>query len=187
MGRHRNDTRWKTSPFMDKRSPRVQAHNSALLNLLLVSRQFSDEVAIILFSKPQFWFNCPEDLWHVDRLGQKQQHLITSVLLYLEFSPNRTTSWTDYIKPAKSLLQLQGLKTIIVIISEGNRINSIFPRGEAARFSEKLSQSKALPALESATISVVSYSRELDHILEYAGKDADWYLGKVRDLILGDL
>ena len=185
--RQRNGPLWSTTLFYGIRTPMEQARYSAFLDLLLVSRQVSDEVAVTLYSKRQFRFNSPSDLWHIDRFGKKQQHLLTSVLLYLEFSANRSASWTDYLKPAKSLLRLQGVKTITVIISEGNKASFRKPYREAVRYSEDLSKSKALPALESATISVVSYYQEFDYVREYAEKYADWYLGKVRDLILGDL
>lgn len=164
-----------------------QERYSALLDLLLVSRQFSDEVTLTVYSKRQFRFYGPGDLWHVDRLGEKQQHLITDVLLYLTFSPCRPTSWTDYIKPAKSLLQLKGVKTITVRICRGSMARANRPFGGYVRFSEELSVSKSPPALESATISFISSSRDFDDSLKYIDKYGDWYLGKVRDLILGDL
>jgi len=91
MERYRTSPPWKTRYFVDKRSPKEQAHYSVLLNLLLVLRQFSNEVALILYWKRQFRFNNPRDLLHVDRLREKRQRFIINVLLYLAFNANRST------------------------------------------------------------------------------------------------
>jgi hypothetical protein len=190
MESNKNGFQWKAIPFAGRRSTTEQVRYSALLDLLLVARQFSDEVAVMLYSNRQFQFSCPEDLWHIDHLGGKQRYSITNVLLFLSSNELRSTSWTDCLNPVKLLLHLQGVKTITIITSEANLASSYLrsnvPSRETFRFSEKLSNSKALPALESATINMVSAVSKSDYTrdgIEYG----DWYLGKVRDLILGNM
>lgn len=84
----------------------------AIVDSLLVSRRFSEEVAHTLYSTTQFIFKGPDPLQlFLDQIAEGHRHNITKVYLiyrrFLDFGANRSI-WE------KQLLRLQGIKYLTI-------------------------------------------------------------------------
>ena len=149
---------WRLESFIQRGPPIArntsrsdEYRSSSIINVLLVSRLFSAEMASTLYSTTRFTFHTPGTLEvFVDKVPQRHRNLIANLRLNMSISDK---PWSHSLEPSRALLRMRGLKDLTVTMYKGGPYQMLEP-DEGNTFTEELSGSKKLPRLEHARIQL---------------------------------
>jgi len=167
------------SKFVNDGCGSIRTYPNDIVDSLLVSRRFSEEVAHTLYSTNCFEFNMPESLQlFVDQIPARHRECITKVSLSrveLRFFDNWRLYWRDRLR---ALLSLHGIKylTIFSILGASGGLHRSHVVGER---SVEMRESKLFPKLEHANVRCCYYIKQFRTVAEI-------HLEEVQKFLAGD-
>ena len=127
-----------------------ESPNTFNRNILLVSKLFSEEITLVLYSTSLFFFtNSFYVTLFCGQISTAHRELITTVWIQLPISTRHTLA---ALKTANALLELPNLRHLRVSIVVGSDYFHRVRQGD--KFLEGMNQSTKFPKLERATISL---------------------------------
>lgn len=169
------------SEFANDDDDSTRPRPKAIVDSLLVSRRFSEEVAHTLLATNQFIFQGPDVLkLFLDSIAEGHRHRITKVHLKCDSLPEFCYRVVWWKSARQALERLHGIKYLTVSSTMEERPAYHVPDGVRDR-TVQIRESKLFPKLQLATLECYCGKNESEVLR------MDGYLGQMQRFLAGDL